>query len=295
MTAPSGGPQSGWRPVTASSGRVRPVRLIAVFVVTLVVVLAVIGVIVAAVEPAPPKPDCPNPGVPCGAPPIQPSFAPVARSSPTPQPTPVATVTRPLASGAAPTAGVSLPPSPSANGSAGPFANLPEPRPTSNASPLRAGEVWTSSGLGFQVEYDDGLWVVEQDSATNIVLSAGRGLVVVEIEGFASTATSPSDLVKRKERDLRDVILGLTPETAADRTLPGHPAIGFRDGEGAVFSGTTDSAQGPSSNVSVVVMAATDGQLSLRATVVADDSVREDAFSVADDLLNSVVWPGDAT
>jgi len=152
--------------------------------------------------------------------------------------------------------------------------------------------VWSSSSLNYQVEFDDGLWRVQEEGSTGIALSAGNGAVVVVIEGF-DDPRSPAQLVRAKVNDLGDRILGLTEETDANRQLPGVPVIGHRQGVAAVLNGTLNSPQGPGANVDVVVMAANDGTISLRVTVIAVDSVREPAFAVADSVINSILWPSD--
>jgi len=312
----SGGPPSG--------GRVSPMRLILVFVVVLVIGLAVGAAVVLALAPPAKVSDCPDPSVPCGAPPIAPTLPPIAVSSPTPRPSPAATIVRPsgtlvissaqpsIAPTVAPTATVapsstvtpsstvaptippsappSAPPTPSPTP---PVAQLPQPRPASNAAPLRIGEVWTSTGMGFQLEYDSNLWKVEDQSANALSLSAGNGAVLISIEGFKSSSSLKS-LIQQKINKLTDVILGLTEETAPWRQLPGKPVVGHRQGFGVSMNGTINTPQGPGANVDVVILAASDSTISIRVTVVTADDLRDPAFSVADSILNSIEWPADA-
>ena len=308
----SGGPPSG--------GRVSPLRLILVFVVVLAIGLAAGAAVVLALQPPAKAPDCPDPSVPCGAPPIAPTLPPVAVASPTPRPSPAATIVRPsgplvissarpsIAPTVAPTStvvpstGPSTPPSapPSASASAPPepsptppVALLPQPRPASNAAPLRIGEVWISTGMGFQLEYNSNLWVVEDQSANSLSLSAGKGAVLVSIEGFKSSSSLKS-LIQQKINKLTDVILGLTEETASWRQPPGKPVVGHRQGFGVVMNGTINTPQGPGANLDVVILAASDSAISIRVTVVTVDDLRDPAFSVADSILNSIEWPADA-
>ena len=307
-----GGPPSG--------GRVSPTRLIVVFVVVLAIGLAIGAAVVVALQPAAKKPDCPDPSVPCGAPPIAPTLPPIALSSPTPQRTPAATIVRPsgtlvipsiqpsVGPTVAPTVAPSSTTSPSAPPSASPSesptapptpsptppaAQLPQPIPASNAGPLRIGETWSSTGMGFELEYDSSLWQVEDESANALTLSAGNGAVLVSIEGF-KVSTSLKSLIQQKVNKLADVILGLTEESDPSRQLPGKPVVGHRQGFGTVMNGTINTPQGPGANVDVVILAATDNTISIRVTVVTVDDLREPAFSVADSILNSISWPADA-
>jgi hypothetical protein len=199
-----------------------------------------------------------------------------------------------------PTAATSGSPEPSTPPSAAPsppptapIANLPQPRPASDAEPLRSGTVWTSSGLGFRLEYDDELWSVDDEGANRVALSAGRGAVSVLIEGFKASS-SPKSLIQQKIRSLSDTVLGLTEETDPTRQLPGEPVVGHRQGFGTILNGTINTPQGPSANVDVVILAASDSQISIRVTILTDDDLREPAFSVADSILNSIEWPADA-
>jgi hypothetical protein len=294
----------------AGHGKASPTRLILVFVVVLAIGLAIGAAVVLALQPAAKPPDCPNPAVPCGQPPVQPTLPPIAVATPTPRTTPAPTIVRPSGSlvvppAAPPSIGPSSAPTPVPSSSTPPsaapsvqpstttppVANLPQPRPASNAEPLRDGETYSSS-LGYNLEYDSDIWVVEQKKDTGIVLSAGRGAVVVIVEGFQASS-SPKKLVQDKVRSLSDSILGLTEESDPQRQLPGIPIVGHRQGDGVLMVGTIDQPQGPQANVDVVVLAASDSKISIRVTVVTSDDLRDAAFNVVDSILNSIQWPSD--
>ena len=105
---------------------------------------------------------------------------------------------------------------------------------------------------------------------------------------------SPKALVQQKVKSLGDVVLGLAEESDPSRQLPGKPIVGHRQGVGVVMNGTINTPQGPAANVDVVVLAATDNQITIRVTIVTDDDLRDAAFSVSDSILNSIQWPADA-
>lgn len=308
--APAGAGQPG-------RSHASPTRLITVFVAVLAIALALGAVLVVALQPAARKPDCPDPSLPCGAPPVVPTLQPIAGGSPVAAATPAPTIVRPVGSlvissaapSVAPTAAGTLPTSsatpsfgpsspasrpPATTPSAPPIADLPQPRPATNSAPLRVGFVWISSALGFQLEFDDKLWTIENEGPNGVVLSAGRGAVVIIIEGFNASSSSPKSLVQQKVKSLSDVIIGLTEETDPARQLPGTPVVGHRQGFGTVMNGTLNTPQGPGALVDVVILAASDSQISIRATVVTDDGLRDEAFSVADEVLNTIQWPADA-
>jgi hypothetical protein len=288
-------------------GRASPTRLIVVFVVVLAIGLALGAGVVLALQPGAKQPDCPNPAVPCGQPPVQPTLPPIAQATASPRTTPAPTIVRPSGSPVLPSVAPSVAPStaptpvpstsgqpstaPSPSASIPPVADLPQPRPPSDAEPLRNGAVF-SSALGYSLEYDSDIWVVEQSKDSGIALSAGRGAVVVIVEGFPAS-DSPKQLVRDKVESLSNSILGLTEETDPSRQLPGEPIVGHRQGEGVLMNGTIDQPQGPQANVDVVILAASDEQISIRVTVVASDDLRDAGFAVVDSILNSIQWPSD--
>src|SRR5262249_15686525 len=145
---------------------------------------------------------------------------------------------------------------------------LPQPQAPTNADALRVGKLWTSSKYNFRFEYDDQLWVVEDEADSGIVVSDGNGAVGVGIEGF-EPGSSAKSLIHSKRKSLGDFVLGLTDETDDARTPPGGAIIGHRQGESAVLNGTLNSPQGPGDSVDVVIMATSDGAVAIRVTVLA--------------------------
>ena len=147
--------------------------------------------------------------------------------------------------------------------------------------------------MGFSLEYDSSIWDVQDQAANGIVLAAGQGSVLVIVEGFKASSGAPKALVQQKVKSLGDAIIGLTEETDPARQPPGKPIVGHRQGYGVVLNGTLNTPQGPGANVDVVVLAATDSKVSIRVTLVTDDTIRDPAFAVTDSLLNSILWPGE--
>ena len=313
-------------PPGRTSGKASQTRLVTVFVVVMVVVLAVGAALVLAASPGPTKPDCPDPSKPCAPRPVVPTLPPVAAATKAPVATPAPTIVKPSGSLSIPSGSLTPAPSvatspaatspaatspaatsPASSATVPPtapptiaptvaptsvVANLPRPQAPSNAGPLTIGQTWTSRTLGFQLEYDPG-WTVEDESDTSLVLSAGNGAVVIEISGFPAAKSSSKALVQSQIKALGDRVLGLAPETDPSRELPGQPIVGHRQGTGVILNGTLNSPQGPTDNVDVVILAAADPNVAIRFTVIAVDDVRERAFSVADTVNNSIVWPSE--
>lgn len=158
---------------------------------------------------------------------------------------------------------------------------------------MHVGFVWTSSAMGYQVEFDDGLWTTENEDPNGLVITVQHAVTVI-IEGFKASSSSPKSLVQQQVQSLSDLIIGLTDETDPARQLPGTPVVGHRHGFGTAMNGTLNTPQGPGAPVDVVILAASDSQISIRVTVITDDRVRDEAFKVADNVLNSIQWPADA-
>lgn len=177
---------------------------------------------------------------------------------------------------------------------AGEACAAPPVRPE-GAPALRLGTTWVSEDLGFAFDYDPEWWELEDegDRSAALVIATTAGDVVFLIEGASAADNAPEAMLAEQVDDLEDRILGLTAEEDADRQLLGEPIVGYRDGVGGLYRGTLDTPQGPSTDVSVAVLAATDGEVSLVVTVVTPDEIREPAFQLADSLLNTLRWPAE--
>lgn len=152
--------------------------------------------------------------------------------------------------------------------------------------------LWQSSGLGYSLRYNANHWQVAAQDANGVQLSAGDGLSVLEVTGAPQSQVSPSALFQQKVSALQGQLLGLARDTDPNNTLLGTN-VGLVPGPGDVFVGTVSSPQGPQSPVSVAIMAAGDGKVSIVATVVAPGNNQADKAAVyqeADDIIDSVQW-----
>ena len=245
--------------------------LIGAFVGVLVVVLGIGALLVTGSQKPGPQTPCPTP--PCGPPePPSPGPFPTPSANPSPLPSP--------------------PPS-------------PPPTPAGGAPALVTGQVFTSAKLGYRIEFDASLWAItkETDNDVELQVQSDRVTVIVQIRGVPATEATPQELLDQRKGDLADQILGLAEQTKPrDRVL--EPAVGFRSGVGAAFSGVADTPQGPGSPVDVVIMAASDcqaadasqcpaGTSTISVTLITDDSVKGPAFSAVDSLMNQFRFPSE--
>src|SRR5205823_8909424 len=71
----------------------------------------------------------------------------------------------------------------------------PSPGPLSPA--LVAGRVFTSSGLGYRIEFDPQLWEISKRSADDVEFKVGstRVTVIVQIHGVPASQATPEELV----------------------------------------------------------------------------------------------------
>jgi hypothetical protein len=171
------------------------------------------------------------------------------------------------------------------------------PRPPSNTPALVAGTVFTSPDLGYRVEFSPRLWSVVRQSGTELELrvNSDRATVIVTLEGEASADNSDASLralVDRRIRELGADTVALNPDSDPRDAILG-PSVGYQRGVGQILSGVTDTPQGPSSAVVAVVMAAGDGTANVVVSVVADRTVKKQAFEVVDSLMNSFRFPSE--
>lgn len=233
----------------AAGGRLNRWLLLGLFVGILGAVLVVAAVLLSASEPDAAPPRCEGPACDPITPPSDP---PTLSPGATPSPSPSATPDGPLA-----------------------------PR-------LVAGELVQSADIGYQLDVNTAVWQVTANDGRNVEMQIPNPdfRVFVSIEGVPAGEAEPQALVDAKVDELSEDVLGLAAVSDAAQVIL-TPAVGYRSGVGGVFGGTTDTPQGPGSPVSVVVMAASDGQTSVVMTVITDDAVRLEVFGLVDEMMNS--------
>jgi hypothetical protein len=173
----------------------------------------------------------------------------------------------------------------------------PEPSPPPEGPPLEPALVRGTqfiSPAGYRLEFDPDLWVVTSQTDTDVELQVQNPnvAVIVRISSQPTGQASPDDALTAEVDSLGADILGLAEDTTPSSLIL-EPAVGYRSGVGAAFSGVTDTPQGPGSSVAVVVAAASDGQQTVTFTLITDVGVKGGAFSVTDSLMNTFRFPSE--
>jgi hypothetical protein len=239
---------AGAAPTPAAPAAPRLGRPLWIYAAGLVAVLVVAVVIIKALEPADPPPACPPDVVLCPDPPPGGGGA-IATLAPAP---PQATL------------------GPEATSS--PQATLP-PRAPSN--PFVAGTVWTSTELGFQVEYDPEIWKVERESANDVVLVPVEDLGYwVLFEGAPASDVTVDAYVDGRLDLIRQSYTSLEVDDDPYSAIVG-PHIGYVDAIGTSYVGTGTSADGlPLAPGGLAVLGATDGRIVVCFTMEVTDPDR---------------------
>ena len=171
-----------------------------------------------------------------------------------------------------------------------PCGKPPTP-PRSRAAAFVPGTPFTSQRFGYRFDYDPSLWTVSAQDESNVQLGIG-GKVVLTIQGFDPSEGTPEELMNHRIATLPFNVVSLSEDTKeADRIL--GPAVGYESGVGKLLQGALDTPQGPGSPIDVVVMAATDGKVTVVMTLVTFDDVKDQAFGLADQLMNEFRFPSE--
>jgi hypothetical protein len=172
-----------------------------------------------------------------------------------------------------------------------------QPIPTAGDAeglPFPAGEVATDESAGFSVEFDPTIWEIAQRGEGAILLSGFGGAIAVLLEAAQAGQMSPDQIFEARRGIEENTLLGFASDSDLDRALLGTAILGHRPGIGGLFGGALDTPQGPGAQLSVALIAATDGQISVVATVIVPFEQRVAGFQYADSVINTFTWPTDA-
>ena len=164
-------------------------------------------------------------------------------------------------------------------------------RPPIAGAPLVNGVVWRSPDLGFAVEYDADHWHADAQTGDSLTLTTDPDTTLA----LRGSRGSPRDVLHDQLSSLSSTFLGFTRDPAPENQLLGTN-IGLRPGPGGAYIGTLRSPQGSAVQDSMAVMAASDGSVSIVATVVtgaASPDEKARVFGLADQVLKSVAWRSD--
>jgi ribosomal protein L32/RsiW-degrading membrane proteinase PrsW (M82 family) len=161
-------------------------------------------------------------------------------------------------------------------------------------APLRNQQVWRSTRFGFALEYAPSEWKVRDQGPAGIDLASTVAPVELLVEGGQSADARA--LLRAKVANLRSNLLGFARDPDAADVILGS-AIGYRAGAGGAYIGTIDSPQGVQDQVLLSVLASSANGVGVVATTVTDErssSLRRQVYGLADNVLNSVTWPGES-
>ena len=152
---------------------------------------------------------------------------------------------------------------------------------------------WQSTGLRYSLRYITGQWTIASQTADDVVLESSDGISQIALHGAVAPPATPAGLIAARRSALSGVLLGLATDTSVDDQLLGTN-VGLVPGPGAVYRATTNLPQAPDAPVSVAVMAARAGPVSVVATVITpanNAGEQSTIFSEADDVLDSIQYP----
>jgi hypothetical protein len=165
----------------------------------------------------------------------------------------------------------------------------PPPQPA-----LSNSAAWQSLGLGYRFEYNAARLEVVSEGMTGVELElrgehAGR----VSVTAARAGTLTPEALLDKELSRIRKTVLGLTRDST-DATQIFGPMLGYIDGVGGSYRGTSDTPQGPSRPVTVAAVAATDRNLVAVLTFVLEGvdnpAVIRSYRSAIDDIVKTFRW-----
>jgi ribosomal protein L32 len=153
---------------------------------------------------------------------------------------------------------------------------------------------WTSTGLGYTLRYTSNDFSVANQNADALELQAADGFSVMIIEGAPTSQATPSELINARLSNLKGELLGLTSDPSPGDQVLG-PQVGLTPGVGGVYTATVTSPQGPQAPVSIAIMAATNGTVTIAVTLITpgdDQNDKLEVSKIADDVVDSIQWAG---
>ncbi len=154
-----------------------------------------------------------------------------------------------------------------------PAPRVPSGQPTQQpgqlAPRLALAQVFTSSALGFAVSYPASELTTSQVSSTGVTLTPpiSDPAVMIRIEGAPSAKANPKQLLAERLASLDQSIPDLHINNDPSRQILA-PAVGGRAGVGGFYQGTFNSPSGLTAPADVAILAATDGQETIAASVI---------------------------
>jgi RsiW-degrading membrane proteinase PrsW (M82 family) len=160
-------------------------------------------------------------------------------------------------------------------------------------APFPPLERYRDDATGFSLEYDPAVWSVQQSDAGFLLLSAFNGALAYIVEAAPADRLEVQALFNARRDLLSQRLLGFQLDREPARLLIGNAILGHRKGIGALFGGTLDSPQGPSTDFAVAQVASTDGQIVAVTTILTPAEARDFGLALADTINNTFTWPSD--
>jgi hypothetical protein len=149
-------------------------------------------------------------------------------------------------------------------------STIPGP-PADQQVGIRAGVPWRSTELGYEFEYDDTIWVIEDEDGRSVEFRLDARIdASLMVEAVPATEATAEALAKRRLADIASSVPDLAPDDRGRYAILG-PAIGYVDGVGGSFAGSVTSAQGATTPVGLSLIAASDGRTTVVITLVVAD------------------------
>jgi hypothetical protein len=156
--------------------------------------------------------------------------------------------------------------------------------------PLRVDEQFSSSGLGYRLQYANRLWEVKSSSQDSVQLNFKPTDALIIINGAKASDVKPEQALSSVADNFSQKILGMTEDTEVAHEVLG-PQLAYRNGVAKVYNGTIDNPQGPGVPVNLVLMSAGDSNTTLVATVITattNEGRRKAILGAADQVLNTL-------
>ncbi|MGO9752932.1 MAG: hypothetical protein ACLP8S_05355 [Solirubrobacteraceae bacterium] len=170
--------------------------------------------------------------------------------------------------------------------------------PPQAVHPLIDQTLWRSSSFGFSAEYPGAQTSVAGHNGGGVMLTTklpdgSTGTIL--IQGIPTAQATPAQAITAQLHGLQGVSQIAADSDPSDQLL--GASVGYRSGAGAVYSGDLAAPQGVGQPISLAAEAASDGHLTIAVTVAApprDSGPSSYLYQLADQIINSVVWPGGA-
>jgi hypothetical protein len=167
--------------------------------------------------------------------------------------------------------------------------------PPTGSPALSVGTVYDSPDLGFRFEYDDKVWDEIAEDGRSVTLQLTGSDTALVIGGAPAGEATPESLLQGQLDSLGERVQSLTEDSDPTHRILG-PRVGFRDGIGGAYTGVSDTPQGPSQPISLVLMAARDEDIVTYLTLLTseeDTGNKPFVFQEVDAVMNTMRYPSE--